>query len=802
MPRTSVSSPPDPIPAPHKRLPVNPRRKKVPLEARRRVATACNSCNVRRIKCNGGKPCSSCAGSQRECLYPPPITKMTVNKTDWDTMKQTLVEWETYARMPSTTFDHLRIGQADDQSTGDMPTGAPTLRDIIMRDYSVPAINPEPAQGLLADGQDFASGYAESETSTFDGHGFSNLGQGKMLADGLGRSRFHGETSGATFQDTLKFFLKVTGHILNISNQEEGFYQTDDSHPLLLPPEHEVDARWLPPTEEMKAMISEMRVFVTDGAGTSGGAFYWPLHEDLDTVMASLGNHGISSPSEQDPSAWRGMAFYNACFAFVTLLRARQPGSRVNRADGESEAFLARARKLMGNPFDVNLYSIDDVPTLALMALYYVEYNRRDFACSFINIAMNLCRMHGVDRGSSANPSHCRVFWTLYILDRWLSCLMGRIPSVPDFAIQLPLPQECRGLPSHLGLRAHVELSYISNFIVHDSCRGTRGEITDGLPEGVRNAHVMLDQWKNNLPQALQITPDPDDPDFVNNPSYGDRAHCLLHMSYNQLYILTVRPAFLGAVTTVVAHNKLRRFDLVLSKDMNDQLHDCSNKARENIALAKLLRGDRVLVEGMGEIPGSQPLLVQELHHLFNAALILMMHQIVYINLRTKDTDGIDRAIRIFTEEADIGSVYAKNCVSVLNDFKIVVHKLREDMYSTEATPEQGPGEGIFSSLVPIPAFEAPAPTRVRDELPSANFRAVHGAGDVPRQSPPTGPPFVDSPERTPPAAGNERAGRRMTPEVVETLEKWAAKGVTGSYTDVKCMVDEEAVLVIRPGGR
>lgn len=27
---------------------------------------------------------------------------------------------------------------------------------------------------------------------------------------------------------------------------------------------------------------------------------------------------------------------------------------------------------------------------------------------------------------------------------RWLSCLMGRIPCIPDFAIQLPMPQDCR----------------------------------------------------------------------------------------------------------------------------------------------------------------------------------------------------------------------------------------------------------------------------------------------------------------------------------------------------------------------
>jgi hypothetical protein len=92
-----------------------------------------------------------------------------------------------------------------------------------------------------------------------------------------------------------------------------------------------------------------------------------------------------------------------------------------------------------------------------------------------------------------------------------------------------------RGLPSPLGLRAHVELSYISNFIVHDSCRGSRESITDALPEGVRKAHAMLDRWKNNLPQPLQIVPDRDVPDFAKDPSYRDRAHCLLHMSYNQV---------------------------------------------------------------------------------------------------------------------------------------------------------------------------------------------------------------------------------------------------------------------------
>jgi hypothetical protein len=32
------------------------------------------------------------------------------------------------------------------------------------------------------------------------------------------------------------------------------------------------------------------------------------------------------------------------------------------------------------------------------------------------------------------------VFWTLYILDRWISVLMGRPPSISDESIRLPLP--------------------------------------------------------------------------------------------------------------------------------------------------------------------------------------------------------------------------------------------------------------------------------------------------------------------------------------------------------------------------
>ncbi|KAK1754110.1 hypothetical protein QBC47DRAFT_385700 [Echria macrotheca] len=83
---------------------------------------------------------------------------------------------------------------------------------------------------------------------------------------------------------------------------------------------------------------------------------------------------------------------------------------------------------------------------------------------------------------------------------------MGRIPSIWDEAIKLPLPRDIRllpfsdafiltlrsGLPPAAGLKANVELSYISNFIVHSSYRGGLSVFGEDqkqdLSDGVREA--------------------------------------------------------------------------------------------------------------------------------------------------------------------------------------------------------------------------------------------------------------------------------------------------------------------------
>lgn len=122
-------------------------------------------------------------------------------------------------------------------------------------------------------------------------------------------------------------------------------------------------------------------------------------------------------------------------------------------------------------------------------------------------------------------------------------------------------------------------------------------------------------------------------------------------------------------------------------------IRDCSDAARRNLRLGKWL----------SSISPAGKLLLPDLHHIFNAATILMLHQIVFVNLRTNDVSDIAFAIASFEQEASTGSNYGKDCAKVLKDLSALVQRLRNLMFSCGADSKTSspymPGEQILTSL-------------------------------------------------------------------------------------------------------
>ena len=158
----------------------------------------------------------------------------------------------------------------------------------------------------------------------------------------------------------------------------------------------------------------------------------------LDSGELPYGNTRHPSPTDT-----RYLAFYQAAFAYASLLKLTTPNSKQDGRLGET--YFARALALLGNPLEpgtFSQFSPSDMSALALMALYMAEVNRRDVACIYMRTAIHLCIMHGVHYGHGVDEASKRVFWTLYCLDRWISCLMGRPPGILDNAIRLEPPVE------------------------------------------------------------------------------------------------------------------------------------------------------------------------------------------------------------------------------------------------------------------------------------------------------------------------------------------------------------------------
>lgn len=84
-----------------------------------------------------------------------------------------------------------------------------------------------------------------------------------------------------------------------------------------------------------------------------------------------------------------------------------------------------------------------------------------------------------------------------------------------------------RGLPSPIGLRAHVELARISDYIVYNTYRvAAPRHMPDKSLSHAERAVQLLSDWRAKLPPQLQLPED----SFTN-----DRACYALHMNHNQV---------------------------------------------------------------------------------------------------------------------------------------------------------------------------------------------------------------------------------------------------------------------------
>jgi len=339
------------------------------------------------VKCSGEHPCAQCRKSGRDCVYPAADDKISVSRAEFEELQARCAKLQ------------QRLDEAKPEIHRD---GYP---DLVSQRTST----------VTSEGTTHSEPFSNNQISP---------NEGRVLHDTDGTPRYLGGSSGAVFLDYLKEFMSTVFPLAfhnswpGMQNPETAFlasrgrYQTHDSRPLLV---SDVDWQWFPSRTEASILVAEFRYLAQDGNGDfpCGGIYYWGDWEKL------LQDARPSADIRPPPS----FAILNAAFAIAS--QARKSANPSAESTSYGDPYFARARYLIGNPLDY--ITIDHAAALGLLAFYLMERNRRDSAYMFVSIAVHIVIMHGYHRASMTDETAKRIFWTIYVLERYVRFILTQI---------------------------------------------------------------------------------------------------------------------------------------------------------------------------------------------------------------------------------------------------------------------------------------------------------------------------------------------------------------------------------------
>jgi hypothetical protein len=250
-------------------------------------------------------------------------------------------------------------------------------------------------------------------------------------------------------------------------------------------------------------------------------------------------------------------------------------------------------------------------------------------------------------------------------------------------------------MPPCAGLRAHVELSRISGYIVCQTFKMAPRNYKPGYwVPNIDKALKMLEDWKLQLPSSLAVE------------ESTDPACCTLHMAQNQLIVLTTRPTLLAAVKQAVAERYISGQWFSQQHASSNHIMACSEAAHRNLILAQRLGPTRNLLQA-------------SLHFVFNAAVILLLNQLLSSSNSYKAqtyASEIQFSLRIFEEASRTGTNYPRDCCKILQDLSALV-----DRYLAH-------GHGIFEQRHDLHAIAQQSATQL--ELESQRNSSNTNDGD------------------------------------------------------------------------
>ncbi|KAI8315625.1 Proline utilization trans-activator [Colletotrichum sp. SAR11_59] len=442
---------------------------------------------------------------------------------------------------------------------------------------------------------------------------------------------------------------------------------------------------------------------------------------EVDEFMVNMQNFYAKSSADraEDTSLW--YIHFLVILAFgKSLIQRKSEGKRPSGAD-----FFVRALQLLPDVTALCKEPILSSEILCSIAWYYQALDFRHAAHNFIGQAKSMAMNHGMhtdmpimELGPELVQRCRKIWWTVYVLDRQMSSLMGLPQSTLDEGVYCQLPSYSGSVQRTTALSMQIKFARIIAEI-SSTVYGTTGRLNKRFVLGTKAVLQSIVSVADELRTSFPLHAD-ERFDGISRLS----AH--LHLSYYQCIVLATRPLLLCCLIKRF-ESPLEADSLIASPKVRNPVQMC---AESSIQILNIL--DRLRAQGLLET-----FLPLDLDSLFVSTVALLVARAVDSRLIESQSPWLEKSHAIIEEMVASGNLIAgfrrnemQKLEEMLSNFTTTqprVAGIPEDTQGAEW--QQQPTDAAAAVQEPVP--QPPFPEFTKDSSSQAEDLTAQQIIDV-----------------------------------------------------------------------
>ncbi|OOO13601.1 hypothetical protein OAory_01013500 [Aspergillus oryzae] len=430
---------------------------------KKRSSNACQRCRRQKIKCSGSQPCDTCSKRKSTCTFDDRDQKILVTRGYLEDLQRQLAQLkggEDEVFSPQSMEQELR----------------PTEGKASMPDATGRAIQTDPLLG----GDDLAEGESEWSQNLEGASQLTNplsSGPSTFMAAASGRIFYLGTSSNWSF--ARKILSMTHEHLYNAPLPTGSLYFDGSAYDLGWDGTRTTVTNDIPMAPPL-----DFSIYLINAVKFHAGQLFHLFDED--TFMGGLYAF-YENPEHEMAHSGLWYIHYLLILAFgKAFVVQRNQGSRPSGCE-----FFTKALQLLPDTTNLCRDPIVATEILCCIALYLQSLDCRNSAHNYIGQAARIAQAQGMHTDMSAEHlgdaivQRCRrIWWTIYILDRQMTSLMGLPQSIRDDQLHHQLPYFPGSPQKAIALGMQIKVCQIMEEI--NSSKFSTGTVSLAFADGPR----------------------------------------------------------------------------------------------------------------------------------------------------------------------------------------------------------------------------------------------------------------------------------------------------------------------------